>query len=609
MNLSSVKLDDDMLHILQLGTSFVPPNWFHGERGKNTATRTIRDARSGLRSGAERWNDCLCQQLNQQLCGAERKSVGYVNVNNPKTRLDTALSASGMRWAAGNIVDPATRCAFDWFKQHLAHLPVKPVTRAIPNLPWRWQHQMALNKLLRLTKARKIIVHKADKSAQLVVMDAAKYDAACRRLLLDEDNYKAIPFNLNRKCAALIIACVKRYIPAAITPTQAEFLLQHTRNPRIRRFYALPKTHKEREKWTDGMPPMRPICGDIQSETSITGKLIAQWLKPIFVNISSYIKNSYDFIELVTSLSTIPETAVWLVADVDSLYPNIPLTPALQRVMDHLNPASPQDCFIKDLLDIQLRHNYFEFGGDTFQQVKGIPMGKAWAPAVASIYLDKWEKEAFQITNIKPLIYRRYIDDIICLMEDTQQSDSLLSCMQTLDPNIKLSGIQSGKSVHFLDVQLQLNNGCVTSRLYRKPTDTRVLLDWNSNHTKMLKTNILLGQYIRYSRLFTSVVEAEQEMRRFAHLMHKIRSVPKRMLRIAWKKYIAWRTRQHSAGQRIQQPFKLLCSIPATIDRRLVVNGFNSFKSQLPASIAPELCALLIADHKHPNLVRQLFSY
>ena len=237
-------------------------------------------------------------------------------------------------------------------------------------------------------------------------------------------------------------------------------------------------------------------------------------------------------------------------------------------------------------------------------------MGKAWAPAVASIYMDQWESEIFRNTTLVPLLYRRYIDDIIILLENPQQVDILLSQMQSLDANIKLSGIQTGKSVHFLDLHLQLqDDGSVSSRLYRKQTDARVLLDFNSNHPTSLKINILTSQYIRYSRLFTSLTEAEQEMRIFGQLMHRIRAVPKRTLRTVWARYVKWRNKQPTTSVKKQRQYNLNCAIPADREQSAVVSRIDAFKSLLPTSIAKELCAVTVTNYRKLSLQRQFLTY
>ncbi len=134
--------------------------------------------------------------------------------------------------------------------------------------------------------------------------------------------------------------------------------------------------------------------------------------------------------------------------------------------------------------------NCFEFNSQFYQQVKGVPMGKAWAPAVASIYLAEWEAQVFQQTNIVPLLYKRYIDDILCILPSRQSAETLLHCMRNLDSNIRISEFTVGSAGHFLDVNIKIEHRQIVTTLYKKPTHLQVLLHYQSAHSTSLKLNI-----------------------------------------------------------------------------------------------------------------------
>ena len=80
--------------------------------------------------------------------------------------------------------------------------------------------------------------------------------------------------------------------------------------PRPKRFYLLPKIHKDRASWkrSGEIPPGRPIVSDCNSETYFTAEYIEHVLSPISQKHPSYLKNTYDFIEKVGQLK-IPATA------------------------------------------------------------------------------------------------------------------------------------------------------------------------------------------------------------------------------------------------------------------------------------------------------------
>lgn len=101
--------------------------------------------------------------------------------------------------------------------------------------------------------------------------------------------------------------------------------------------------------------------------------------------------------------------------DIDSLYTNIDTDAGLKAVTDCFlrYPAKdrPEDQLL-ELLDINLRRNDFQFGGNYFLQVRGTAMGKRFAPSYANIYMAAWEESALRICPVKPLQYYRLMDDI-----------------------------------------------------------------------------------------------------------------------------------------------------------------------------------------------------
>jgi hypothetical protein len=397
----------------------------------------------------------------------------------------------------------------------------------------------ALRQLQLLVRTRQIIVRKADKSRQICILDTTKYDHAVMAQLADTNSYRPIPFNLNSKCAALIKQCVKKFVKRALlTEKQAEFLLQHTDKPAIRRFYGLPKTHKPLSKWTDGMPPLRPICPDLRTETSVTGCFIAQYLNPLLLSIQSYIKNSYELKQRLLDIGRLYPDAVLLTSDVDSLYPSIPIGPALHRVVQKLDTKAPEFQFIVELLRIQLTHNYFSFNDKTFQQIKGLPMGKAWAPAVASIYMDNWECTLWRKLGFIPIFYVRYIDDLFAIFKTRADAETFVHTAAGHDVHIKLSDTNIGQSVHFLDLQVTIGeSGRLNTRLYRKESDLVVLLHRRSAHCARIKDGVIISQMCRFLRLHTDYAEAGRCIKTFIMLMRRFRGLSSTRARALWNKF------------------------------------------------------------------------
>ena len=69
----------------------------------------------------------------------------------------------------------------------------------------------------------------------------------------------------------------------------------------------------------------------------------------------------------------------------------------------------------KTLLKLSLKGNDFECNGEMYQQVCGCAMGKRFSPNFASIYVAEWEEAALSKCSTSPLLYLRYLDDILII--------------------------------------------------------------------------------------------------------------------------------------------------------------------------------------------------
>lgn len=78
--------------------------------------------------------------------------------------------------------------------------------------------------------------------------------------------------------------------------------------PSPRLFYLFPKIHNDPEKWSkpNEIPPGRPIVSDCGSETYQTAQVLDFYLNPLSSTHSSYIKDTYDFVNKINKIQ-IPE--------------------------------------------------------------------------------------------------------------------------------------------------------------------------------------------------------------------------------------------------------------------------------------------------------------
>jgi hypothetical protein len=473
-----------------------------------------------------------------------------------------------------------------------------------------------------------VTIRKADKSRQFVILNTDDYTAGVRRLLDDQLNYRRVPFNGKFRAAALMKRVIQTFGQCVDQHTR-NVLLTHVARPATRCFYALPKTHKPRDKWVGGIPPMRPICPDVKTESSASGKFIATHLQPYVESLPTFLKNSYDLDAELDNASGIPDSAIMLVADVEALYPSIPTGVAFSTIQALFDESSTTNMnrdlkiFIMELLRVQLESNYFDFNGDHFLQVRGVPMGKPWAPAVACLVMGVWDRKLCGNLQHKPLIFRRYIDDLFLVFESKEAAEQALQVMRSLDKNIVIGDAVISTAVNFLDVRISFQPPSSRNKdhrhfaysVYRKDCDLRVFLHFDSCHSWRVKTNTLLSQLIRYWRLCSDKQFAATEIVTLLGCMHRFRHLPVRTARRVKQKLIRWVCRDlvlRNAPLAILPTFqqglpRTVCRLPIEFNDYVIVNSLHCIFEQL--SIHERRCVgrFVTDNHSTRALARLLF--
>jgi hypothetical protein len=334
LNLSNWSVSPALLTVLERGFTFAP---YHTKPSKYTADSNITAVNQFIQRIRRVLHERYTFRESPKLVNTNKSKV-LINthtsaVPNPQTSLPNqrmfqhamsrVLQLVGDTSSCGTIGSLHNLFTLKWARRTLTHLARNATYNYLDNLTAVTRADYS--KLIQATRNGQVIVRKADKSQQLVLMNRAKYNEALERMLADKAQYECLEFSTKYLTAAKIIQTLKKYNSCFESPTQLTTLLEQCHKPKDRHLYGLPKTHKDRQKWTAGMPPMRPICPDVHTETAATAKLIAYYLGPIHSQQPAYLKNSYQLKALLTQSNIDFSNAVVLVADVDSLYPSIPI--------------------------------------------------------------------------------------------------------------------------------------------------------------------------------------------------------------------------------------------------------------------------------------------
>ena len=134
-------------------------------------------------------------------------------------------------------------------------------------------------------------------------------------------------------------------------------------------------------------------------------------------------------------------------------------------------------------------------------------MGIRMAPSFANIFLYYLEENFLSTppNDLKPLIWKRYIDDIFMIWpHGTDSLHEFIDYMNDFHPTIKFQFSFSSKEVHFLDTTIYVTEeGELKSSLYTKPTDSSLLLHYTSHHPFNCKSGVIYSQALRLRRIIT----------------------------------------------------------------------------------------------------------
>ena len=394
---------------------------------------------------------------------------------------------------------------------------IEKVSLKIPN---RNLTKKEIKGIKKLKQNSDIVIKPADKGSATVILNKENYVLEAERQLANKKHYKKLdkpvfPETAEKFNQVLEEMKRKRFIGKK----EFDYLEAHE-DARPRQLYLLPKIHKEPEKWTvpGEMPPGRPIISDCSSESYAISEYIDHYLAPLATKHPAYLKDTQHFLDELSKLK-VPEDALLVTIDVDSLYTNIDNKDGLEAVkqafLDNPDPGRP-DSQILELLKLSLENNDFEFNGEWYLQTWGTAMGKKFAPNYANLFMARWEEGALAKASKKPGFYKRFLDDIkIIWTHGRAEFDKFFQILQNHHDSISLKYEIHDSEINFLDTTVYKGErfqreGILDTKVYFKPTDSLQLLHKASYHPKHTFSGIIKSQILRYRRICNNDTDLEQ---------------------------------------------------------------------------------------------------
>ena len=170
-----------------------------------------------------------------------------------------------------------------------------------------------------------------------------------------------------------------------------------------------------------------------------------------------------------------------------------------------------------------LKCNVFSFHTHIYQQIQGTAMGAKMAPSYANIFTDSLERRFLESEPLQPALWKRYIDDILCVWSGSRESlEAFLRRLNSCHPTIHFTWTISTESVEFLDIRIYKGSrfretGILNVQTHFKPTNTFQYLHFSSSHPNGVFTGLVKGEAIRFLRSNSSQDNYERTISTFRH--------------------------------------------------------------------------------------------
>lgn len=150
---------------------------------------------------------------------------------------------------------------------------------------------------------------------------------------------------------------------------------------------------------------------------------------------------------------------------------------------------------IRECTNFLFDNIYFTFQNIIYKQKAGTPIGGGISQKISDLVMEDLEKSCLSRLknefNIKPVFYYRYVDDtILCIPNGSV--DIVLDVFNSYHNSLQFTcETEENKCLNFLDVTLIRENNSITSDWFQKPTFSGRIMNFDSNHPKYMKQNII----------------------------------------------------------------------------------------------------------------------
>ena len=114
----------------------------------------------------------------------------------------------------------------------------------------------------------------------------------------------------------------------------------------------------------------------------------------------------------------------------------------------------------------------------------GVAMGSPLGPLMANVFLCHLEDKLTR-DGVMPTFYKRYVDDTLARMPSTDAAVDFLTTLNSLHPSLSFTmELPVDNKISFIGIVIIKNRTKIDTQVYRKPTNTGLLLHFQSHTDK-----------------------------------------------------------------------------------------------------------------------------
>ncbi|KAL9986971.1 hypothetical protein ACROYT_G001201 [Oculina patagonica] len=266
-----------------------------------------------------------------------------------------------------------------------------------------------------------------------------------------------------------------------------------------------------------------------------------------------------------------------------------------------------------ELLRVATKNQLFQFEGSLFEQVDGVAMGSPLGPLMANTFMCNIEKQ-LETRNEMPAFYKRYVDDTLSAMPDVETASEFLITLNNSHPSINFTmELEENGRLPFLGMDI-IRNGChLDMKVYRKPTDTGLLLHYHSHVAVRYKRSLLNTMLNRAFKLSSSWKLFHQECERLKVTFSRLR-YPDELVQSTIRQFIESKVSEGAPTQQNdlekQDPIRIVLPFQDQKSANSVRRQLGDLSRKIKVDISPVYTSRKIKDEikvreDKPPLVNQ----